>query len=837
MSGRLARITGRLRVRLGAMLFGGIVLVGLGFYGMLVTLTRQWLVQELEARGRTLTGLLAARVATPLLLEDRVELEEQLGPARLEPDVLGAAVYRADGALVAEEVRSAARWAGLPWRRGEAPMDSVTLTTHQVGGTTVFEIVAPVHRAAGAAHPALEEAGELAGAAPRAAARDGRQHVGWVRVLVSSARLETAVGGTARVGLTLMLAAFALWLVPISTLVRITVRPLQEAGQLAREIAAGHLDRRLPVRTDDELGALASSLNSMAAELDEAQRRARAESENLRNTGEAVVAIARGARDAVDPRTTFAVVAPQVRRVAGCRGVALAAASEGDPVMRFVELDPEPPWGAIEKGAALDPELAARLERSGDAPLRLELEREDGALARGLVREGFRSALLVPLAHEAGSSAALLLAADHPEAFAPARADIVAGLATHLSSALRAARLGQSLERSVEELQAARTQLARTERLRVAGEMASGVAHEFNNVLAAILGRAQVLRKSAERGALDPRDLLRSLEVIERASRDGGESVRRLRRFADPDAARDSELVDLDAVARDAVELTRTRWHYQSRPGEGRIAVALDSRPGAWVRGHGSELRETFVNLILNAIDALPEGGHIRISTRVTDRRVRAVVEDDGIGMSEETRRRAFDPYFTTKGRHGTGLGLSMANGIVERHGGRIRLESEPGRGTRVHLGFPLASGPADAAAAPPAAERGAAAEPLEVMVVDDERAVRDLLVEMLVMLGHRGVACDGGETALSRFRPGAFDLVLTDLGMPGMSGWQVARSVRALDSGVALAFITGWGEEVGTAALREAGVDMVVSKPFGFEDVERLASLAALRRERRRAA
>ncbi|MEK7329770.1 MAG: ATP-binding protein, partial [Candidatus Eisenbacteria bacterium] len=370
------------------------------------------------------------------------------------------------------------------------------------------------------------------------------------------------------------------------------------------------------------------------------------------------------------------------------------------------------------------------------------------------------------------------------------------------------------------------------ERLRVAGELASGIAHEFNNVLAAILGRVQLLRLRAREAALSPHELEDAFGVMELAARDGAETVRRLRQFGKDEVADAAESVDLDAVIREAAEFTRPRWKNAAEGGGVHIEVSLESSPGAWVRGNAAQLREVFTNLILNAVDALPRGGTLRLGTGAQDGSVTAIVEDDGVGMTPETLQRVFEPFFTTKGVQGTGLGLSMVYGIVQRHGGKLAVRSHPGRGTRIELSFPRST-----AAQPPAPpEASAPVGSLSVMVVDDEPAVLGLLVDILEALGHRAVGHGSGESALEDFQPGRFDLVLTDLGMPGINGWELSQSLRAKDDSVTIAFVTGWGEEVDAERARRAGADAVVAKPFGIEDVARVTQIAADRTRRRAA-
>jgi CheY-like chemotaxis protein len=372
----------------------------------------------------------------------------------------------------------------------------------------------------------------------------------------------------------------------------------------------------------------------------------------------------------------------------------------------------------------------------------------------------------------------------------------------------------------------------------MAGELASGVAHEFNNVLGAILGRAQLLRRQSKEGSLTPAALESALDVVECVAQDGADTVRRLREFSiggDPMAF---DVVDLDTIAHDAVEFTRPRWENEMQAEGKAVRVRVETEPGVWVEGRASELRELFMNLLLNAVDALPRGGNIVVRGHAAASEVTISVEDDGTGMDAPTKSRVFDPFFTTKGDKGTGLGLTMVYGIVARHRGRISIESTPGHGTRITMVFPRSTRPPTltvAEAAPPVA----LAEPdhaLSVLAVDDEPAVLDLLADIIETLGHRVTRHQSAVEALAGIEPGGYDLVLTDLGMPGMSGWEFSRALRAVDPHVPLAWITGWGEELVSDASRRDGADAIVAKPFTIDDVKKLISMAAARRQKRAA-
>ncbi|HEV8481828.1 MAG TPA: ATP-binding protein, partial [Candidatus Eisenbacteria bacterium] len=376
-------------------------------------------------------------------------------------------------------------------------------------------------------------------------------------------------------------------------------------------------------------------------------------------------------------------------------------------------------------------------------------------------------------------------------------------------------------------------------RLRMAGELASGVAHEFNNVLGAILGRAQLLRRQSQEGRLTPAALESALDVVECVAQDGADTVRRLREFSIGGEPTAFDVVDLERLAKDAVEFTRPRWENEAQA-EGRaVRVRVETEPGVWIEGRASELREVFTNLLLNAVDALPRGGHIVVRGHAAGESVTISVEDDGLGMDDATRSRVFDPFFTTKGDKGTGLGLTMVYGIVARHRGRITVDSAPERGTRIRMVFPRSATPPSLArveALLPATQVAASSDILEVLAVDDEPAVLDLLGDIIETLGHRVTRFSSAPEALATLQPGRYDLVLTDLGMPGMSGWEFSRALRAVDPTVPHAWITGWGEELVGDASRRDGTDAIVAKPFTIDDVKKLLALASSRRQDRAA-
>ncbi len=367
--------------------------------------------------------------------------------------------------------------------------------------------------------------------------------------------------------------------------------------------------------------------------------------------------------------------------------------------------------------------------------------------------------------------------------------------------------------------------MIQAERLRALGEMAVGVAHDFNNLLAAILGRAQLLKlnlskyKGPEKRQSTPY-LQAGLTLIEQAALDGAEIVRRIQDYTQTTGEEDYVRVYPDEVIRDVIELTRPRWKSKAEAEGIKVEVQEDRRHLPPVSGNPSELREVFTNLVLNAIDAMPDGGTLTIKTE-TDRRMNRIhIQDTGMGIPRENLEHVFQPFFTTKESSSSGLGLSVSYGIVRRHGGNITVQSEVGKGTifTIHLPVSLEALEESETERPPRSGRIA-----RILVIEDEERIRDNLQETLSLAGHTVTLADSAKQGISLFRKGEFDLVVTDLSMPEISGWEVARIIKERDPEVPVALVTGWGVKIDGERLGDRGVDMVISKPF---QVNRLLNL-----------
>ena len=403
---------------------------------------------------------------------------------------------------------------------------------------------------------------------------------------------------------------------------------------------------------------------------------------------------------------------------------------------------------------------------------------------------------------------------------------VAATFAAQAGIAVENSRLYAELERALEGVQKGQDQLVQVERLRALGEMAAGVAHDFNNLLAVVMLRSELVlaRKQAP-------DVAESLSMFRQAAQDGALTVRRIQEFTRTRSTRPFSRVDMREVLQEVVELARPRWREQAQSRGVTYDVRVDGAPVPEVAGTAEELREAFLNLLNNALEAMPAGGRFTLRTATEGDRVVIRAEDAGCGMSEETRRRVFEPFFTTKGAQGNGLGLAVVWGIVVRHGGEVRVESALGRGTTFIVSLPVpsqlpADQDADTLSTIPTGKR--------VLLVEDNLEILRSLADLLRESGCRVIEASDGMTALSRIRSELVDLVLTDLAMPGVSGWEVATACRERYPNAPIGLITGFGDHLEPDKIERHGIQFVVAKPF--TSTELLREVAAALKVPRRA-
>lgn len=373
------------------------------------------------------------------------------------------------------------------------------------------------------------------------------------------------------------------------------------------------------------------------------------------------------------------------------------------------------------------------------------------------------------------------------------------------------------LEQTLSQLRSTQSAVIKQERLRALGMMAGGIAHDFNNALTMMLGYGELLLPYlAEQGPERERGYLAHMIA---AAEDARHIVARLREFYRPAGSEDVRMpVDLNAVVQQAVSLTTPRWKGTSQASGVQITVVTDLREVLPIAGSAAELREMLTNFVFNSVDAMPEGGTISVGTRMQGEQVCVSITDTGVGMTADERARCLEPFFTTKGEGGTGLGLAVVYGIVQRHSGNIEVISEKGRGTTFIVTFPPTENEAQAIQEQPAE----VASSRRILVADDQEMICELIGEYLRGDGHEVTLAYDGDAALEKFRNGVFDLVLTDQSMPGLNGTKLAGMVKSERPGTPVILLTGFGDEMQASGQLPEGIDLVVSKPVSHADLRR---------------
>ncbi len=354
-------------------------------------------------------------------------------------------------------------------------------------------------------------------------------------------------------------------------------------------------------------------------------------------------------------------------------------------------------------------------------------------------------------------------------------------------------------------------------RMETLGRMTMGVAHDLNNLLSGLIGHIELLKDQLDRASLT--DSIRpSIETIETTAEDGAALIEKLQRYIRHDTQKHFEPVNLTDLIEDCITLTEPYWYNEPRRQGIEISVETDLQEVPDILGAASELREVFVNLILNAVQAMPEGGTLRFETYSSRTgQVCVNVSDTGIGMSDEVQRNIFEPLFTTKGDDGTGMGLAASYGIVQEHEGTIDVSSEPGEGARFTLTFPPADGEPAPTTVDESPEEKVSPEGVSVLVVDDEEMVRSTITRLLTLSGHEVERAASGAEALEMFSEDDYDVVFTDFGMPEMTGAELARALKDEAPDFPVILLTGYTE---TEAAHDE-VDGILSKPFKRDDLD----------------
>jgi signal transduction histidine kinase/CheY-like chemotaxis protein len=450
---------------------------------------------------------------------------------------------------------------------------------------------------------------------------------------------------------------------------------------------------------------------------------------------------------------------------------------------------------------------------------------------RRLARGGLRSLVIAPLQVESQVFGVLISARRQPKSFSSGECEFLRQLSEHVALAAHQAQLHTALQTAYEELRNTQQAVMQQERLRVLGQMASGIAHDINNAISPITLYADTMLESetslSERGRA-------YLNTIQQAASDVAETVARMREFYRQDTHPNLAPLDLNEILPQVVDLTRARW--EAIPQQQGIVIDMRVELEAdlpCIMGMKSELREALTNLVFNAVDAMPGGGTLTLRSR-KDGHDRIVLEitDTGVGMDDETRRRCLEPFFTTKGERGTGLGLAMVYGVIQRHDGDLEINSSPGMGTTVRISFNAAPGASlDSTEAHAAIPSG-----LNLLLVDDDPILLRSLRETLELDGHTVLSASSGKQGIEAFRQSMrpdgqspVSAVITDLGMPYCDGRSVAQAVKLASPQTPVILLTGWGERLLAEGDIQPNIDRILSKPPRLREVRKaLAELTA---------
>ncbi len=444
-----------------------------------------------------------------------------------------------------------------------------------------------------------------------------------------------------------------------------------------------------------------------------------------------------------------------------------------------------------------------------------------------LAKGGLRSLVAAPLLVESQVFGVLIAARRQPQGFSSGECEFLRQLSEHVALAAHQAQLYGALQQAYDDLRQTQQTVMQQERLRALGQMASGIAHDINNAISPVALYTESLLEKEPNLSERARGYL---ETIQRAIDDVAQTVARMREFY---RQREPQLtlstVQLNRLVPQVLDLTRARW--SDMPQQRGVVVKVTTDLAAdlpAIMGSESEIREALINLVFNAVDAMPEGGTLTLRTALADgppQRAVLEVADSGVGMDEDTRSRCLEPFYTTKGERGTGLGLAMVYGAVQRHSAEIEIDSTPGKGTTMRLLFPVPVAPvagttqSDAGYAVPSR--------LRILVVDDDPLLLRSLRDILEADGHLVSAVNGGQAGIDAFRAAQqrkepFGVVITDLGMPHVDGRTVSAMVKAASASTPVILLTGWGQRLVSNGDVPPHVDRVLNKPPKLHELRR---------------
>jgi signal transduction histidine kinase/ActR/RegA family two-component response regulator/HAMP domain-containing protein len=632
-------------------------------------------------------------------------------------------------------------------------------------------------------------------------------------------------------------------------------RPLQTLGRVALAVSEKRdYSVRAPKLGNDELGALTDAFNHMLDQLtaDITERQAfgtRLQRELSRL--DLLHRITRAVGERQDLRSIFQVVIGHLEEDVPVDFGCICLYDPQEEILTVTNVGARSRETALE--LALTEKARVRVDRNGlSRCVRGELVYEPDIAASEfpfpstLAKGGLRALVVAPLRAESRVFGVLVAARRKPESFSSGDCEFLRQLSEHVALAAHQAQLYDALQRAYEDLRQSQEAVVQQERLRALGQMASGVAHDINNAISPI---ALYTESLLERESTLSERARSYLTTIQTAIHDVARTVSRMREFYRPQESHAAlAKIELDGVIRGVLELTQARW--RDLPQERGAVIELQTdfaHPPAVIMGAENEIRDALTNLIFNAADAMADGGTLTVRTKTVVRQAKSEaaaeaetptemicleVSDTGAGMSPETRRRCLEPFFTTKGERGTGMGLAMVYGMAQRHRAELEIDSAPGEGTTMRLLFPAAPAAGDETVKQ--LVLGLPVRPMRILIVDDDPLIIESLRETLRGDAHRVTAAEGGQAGIDAFEAArangeAFELVITDLGMPYVDGRRVAAAIKAASPATPVVLLTGWGQRLVAENQVPPHVDRVLNKPPRLKELR--AALAELAR------
>jgi YesN/AraC family two-component response regulator len=384
----------------------------------------------------------------------------------------------------------------------------------------------------------------------------------------------------------------------------------------------------------------------------------------------------------------------------------------------------------------------------------------------------------------------------------------------------------QELEATLTELKNTQKQLVKQERLGALGQMARGVAHDFNNALQPIMLAAGFIQSNPQR-LIEMGILNEYIDEIVQATEAAAATVKRLVRFYSPTSQSELVSIRLDELIQSVVDITQPRWKNEAMAQGKTIEMVVELDPNCVVEGYRDELREVFVNLIFNAVDAIEKKGRIALSARVQGATILVEVRDDGCGMTDEIKAKCLEPFVTTRMQKGSGLGLSVVYGVVEQHRGEMEIESEVNVGTAIKIKLPLSleQVPAENETIGTGGDIEIVSatdneSSFSILVVDDELPMRRMLSRVLRRMGHEIETAESGLTGWLAFQKNPYDLVITDQAMPEMTGDQLADKIKEESPDTPVIMVTGFGDLLRARDNPPENIDLLLSKPVQIEQL-----------------